>query len=104
MTHLTKQDHTLVAPVNPAPAPDLGTFEQRVRDTKRKAIMENIQLAEKNKNVLTQTLDENDNLVGVQQTVNFEEREPATEEMKNAQRDELYEKERNKAKADSHGP
>ena len=79
-------------------------FEQRVRDTKRKAILENIQLAEKNKNVLTQTLDENDNLVGVQQTVDFEEREPATEEMKNAQRDELYEKERNKAKADSHGP
>jgi len=67
-------------------------FDQRVRDTKRRAILENIKLAEKNNNVLTQTLDENDNLVGVQQTVNFEEREPATEEMKNQQRDELFDK------------
>lgn len=67
-------------------------FEQRVRETKRKAILENIKLAEKNNNVLTQTLDENDNLVGVQQKVDFEDREPATEEMKNKQRDELIEK------------
>jgi 8-oxo-dGTP pyrophosphatase MutT (NUDIX family) len=29
---LTKHDHTLVAPINPAPAPDISTFEQRVRE------------------------------------------------------------------------
>ncbi len=29
---MTMHDHTLVAPLNPAPAPDLGTFEQRVRE------------------------------------------------------------------------
>jgi hypothetical protein len=52
-------------------------FEQRIKETKRKAIEENIKLAEKSGNVLTQTLDENGNLVGVKETINFEEREVA---------------------------
>jgi hypothetical protein len=50
-------------------------FEDRVRDTKKKAIMENIEKAKKSGNVLTQTIDENGNLVGVKENVNFEERE-----------------------------
>jgi hypothetical protein len=50
-------------------------FEDRVRDTKKKAIMENIEKAKKSGNVLTQTIDENGNLVGVKENVNFEDRE-----------------------------
>ena len=52
-------------------------FDQRIKDTKRKAIEENIKLAEKSGNVLTQTLDENGNLIGVKERVNFDEREVA---------------------------
>jgi hypothetical protein len=52
-------------------------FDQRIKETKRKAIEENIKLAEKSGNVLTQTLDENGNLIGVKETVNFDEREVA---------------------------
>lgn len=52
-------------------------FEQRIKDTKKKAIEDNIKLAEKSGNVLTQTIDEEGNLVGVRETVNFEEREVA---------------------------
>jgi len=55
-------------------------FEKRVKDAKKKAIEENIKNAEKSGNKLTQTLDETGNLVGVQQTVDFEGREPTTEE------------------------
>jgi hypothetical protein len=50
-------------------------FEERIRDTKKKAIMENIEKAKKSGNVLTQTMDDNGNLVGVKETVNFDERE-----------------------------
>jgi hypothetical protein len=52
-------------------------FEQRIKDTKKKAIEENIKLAEKSGNVLTQTMDEQGNLIGVRETVDFEEREVA---------------------------
>lgn len=52
-------------------------FEQRIKETKRKAIEENIKLAEKSGNVLTQTLDEAGNLIGVKETVDFESREVA---------------------------
>lgn len=40
-------------------------FEQRIKETKQKAIQENIKNAEKSGNVLTQTIDEQGNLVGV---------------------------------------
>jgi len=50
-------------------------FEERVRETKKKAILENIENAKKSGNVLTQTMDEEGNLVGVKETVNFEDRE-----------------------------
>lgn len=52
-------------------------FEQRIKDAKKKAIEENIKLAEKTGNVLTQTMDENGNLVGVKETVDFDSREAA---------------------------
>jgi len=50
-------------------------FDNRVKETKRKAIEENIKLAEKSGNALTQTIDEEGNLIGVREKVNFDERE-----------------------------
>ena len=41
------------------------TFEQRIKETKQKAIEENIKKAEKSGNTLSQTIDEQGNLVGV---------------------------------------
>jgi hypothetical protein len=55
-------------------------FELRVREAKRKAIKENLEKAQKSGNVLTQTIDENDQLCGVSKTIDFENREVATEE------------------------
>jgi hypothetical protein len=52
-------------------------FEQRIKETKKKAIEENIKLANKSGNVLTQTMDEEGNLIGVKETVDFESREAA---------------------------
>jgi len=52
-------------------------FDKRVFETKKKAIEKNVELAKKSGNVLTQTMDENGNLIGVRETVNFEEREAA---------------------------
>jgi len=52
-------------------------FEKRIRETKRKAIQDNIEMAKKSGNILTQTIDENDNLIGVKETINFEDREAA---------------------------
>lgn len=50
-------------------------FEERVRESKKKAIMENIEKAKQSGNVLTQTIDEEGNLTGVNNTINFDERE-----------------------------
>lgn len=50
-------------------------FEERIRETKKKAIMENIEKATKSGNVLTQTMDKEGNLVGVKETVDFDSRE-----------------------------
>jgi len=52
-------------------------FDQRVRDAKRKAIEENVKKARESGNKLTQTLSESGELVGVNKTVNFDEREVA---------------------------
>jgi hypothetical protein len=41
------------------------SFEQRVKESKQKAIQENIKNAEKSGNTLTQTIDEQGNLIGV---------------------------------------
>jgi hypothetical protein len=68
-----------------------SAFEQRVKETKKKAIEENIKLAEKSGNVLTQTMDDDGNLVGVRETVNFEEREAADVETTNIRNEMLRE-------------
>ena len=66
-------------------------FEERVRETKRKAIMENIEKAKSSGNVLTQTIDEEGNLQGVQENVNFEDREVSTTESAQLQNELLLE-------------
>jgi len=66
-------------------------FDQRIRETKKKAIEENIKLAEKSGNVLTQTIDEDGNLVGVKETVDFEGREVADTETTNIRNELLRE-------------
>lgn len=55
-------------------------FERRIKETKKKAIEENIKLAEKSGNVLTQTLDDEGKLIGVKETVDFDAREVADPE------------------------
>jgi hypothetical protein len=55
-------------------------FDRRVKEAKKKAIEENIRNAEKSGNSLTQTIDEDGNLIGVKQTVNFEQRDAANPE------------------------
>lgn len=45
-----------------------NAFEQRIKDTKKKAIEENMKNAEKSGNVLTQTIDNEGNLIGIQNT------------------------------------
>lgn len=58
-------------------------FEERVRETKKKAIMENIEQAKSSGNVLTQTIDEEGNLNGVIENVDFESREVNTAQSAN---------------------
>jgi hypothetical protein len=55
-------------------------FDKRVKETKQKAIEENIAKAEQSGNVLTQTINEEGDLIGVRETVNFEDREVANDE------------------------
>ena len=55
-------------------------FDKRIRETKQKAIEDNIKLAEKSGNVLTQTMDDEGNLIGVKETVDFDSREEADPE------------------------
>jgi hypothetical protein len=57
-----------------------SAFEQRVKETKQKAIEENIKVAEKSGNTLTQTIDEQGNLVGVN---NINTQEAALKEQEN---------------------
>ena len=52
-------------------------FDARVRDAKRKAIEENVKKARESGNKLTQTLSEDGELMGVNKTVNFDDREVA---------------------------
>ena len=69
-------------------------FEQRLKETKQKAIEENIKNAEKSGNALTQTIDEAGNLVGIanmntQETVLAEKEEISVSDI----RSELFESE-----------
>jgi len=53
-------------------------FEERVRETKKQAIMDNIENAKSSGNVLTQTIDEEGNLNGVVENTDFDSREVDT--------------------------
>ena len=66
-------------------------FEKRVLETKRKAIEENVRKARETGNKLTQTIDDDGNLVGVKETVDFESREVATEEGAKEHNDKVIE-------------
>jgi hypothetical protein len=55
-------------------------FEERVRETKKQAIRENIEKAQKTGNLLTQTIDEEGNLSGVTENIDFDSREETTPE------------------------
>lgn len=67
-------------------------FERRVKETKKKAIQENIELAKKSGNVLTQTINEDGQLIGVRETVNFDDREVAEKDGNINIRNELLKK------------
>jgi len=66
-------------------------FEKRVKDSKKKAIEENIKNAQKSGNKLTQTMDEQGNLVGVKETVDFESRTATTDEETKAYNESVLE-------------
>ena len=70
-------------------------FEERVRESKKQAIMENIEKAKASGNVLTQSIDEEGNLTGVKETVNFEEREVADTESTQIRNELLKEQQQN---------
>jgi len=55
-------------------------FDRRIKETKKKAIEDNIELALKSGNVLTQSLNEKGDLVGVKENNDFESREAANDE------------------------
>ena len=71
-------------------------FEQRVKETKQKAIEENIKKAEKSGNNLTQTIDEKGNLIGINnmstKELTFSQNDKETEPITTADiRAELFE-------------
>jgi len=66
-------------------------FEKRVKDSKKKAIEENIKNAQKSGNKLTQTMDEQGNLVGVKETVDFESRTATTDDETKAYNESVLE-------------
>jgi hypothetical protein len=69
-----------------------SAFEQRVKETKQKAIEENIKNAEKSGNMLTQSIDEQGNLIGVNNANTQEETLKANDTISAADiRAELFE-------------
>jgi hypothetical protein len=76
-------------------------FEERVRETKKKAIQENIEKAKENNNVLTQTIDEEGNLTGVKETVDFDSREAADPETTKARNEALIQAANDKTKLET---
>ena len=55
-------------------------FDERIKETKRKAIEDNIKKAQESGNKLTQTIDDDGNLTGVMETVDFDSRTETTPE------------------------
>jgi hypothetical protein len=66
-------------------------FDKRIKETKRKAIEENIKKAEESGNKLTQTLNEEGELVGVLDTVDFDSRDVADEDERKAHEESVIE-------------
>lgn len=52
-------------------------FDKRVKDAKKKAIEDNIAKANASGNVLTQTMNDDGDLIGVREKINFDERDAA---------------------------
>ena len=77
-------------------------FEERVRESKKKAIAENIEKAKENDNKLTQRIDEEGNLIGVKETVDFDSREAVDVESAKLHNELLIENAM-KAKAEENG-
>jgi len=67
-------------------------FDKRVKDTKEKAIADNIVKAKESGNVLTQTINESGELVGVKDLIDFSTRDVADYEGRGAHEKELIEK------------
>ena len=67
-------------------------FDKRVKETKEKAIADNIKKAEESGNVLTQTLNEAGELVGVKDTIDFESRDVSNDADREAHEKALTEK------------
>jgi hypothetical protein len=67
-------------------------FDNRVKESKKKAIEENIKNAEKSGNKLTQTMSEQGDLVGVRETVDFDSRDAADIEETKKHNEEFIEK------------
>jgi len=65
-------------------------FEERVKASKKKAIEDNIKLASATGNKLTQTIDADGNLVGVN-TMNFDDREVVDENQRKEYEKQIYE-------------
>ena len=66
-------------------------FDKRVKEAKEKAIADNIKKAEESGNVLTQTLNDEGELVGVKDTIDFETRDVANDEDREAHANEVIE-------------
>ena len=66
-------------------------FDKRVKEAKQKAIADNIKKAEESGNVLTQTLNEEGELIGVKDTIDFESRDVANDEDREAHAKEVIE-------------
>ena len=67
-------------------------FDKRVKDTKEKAIADNIVKAKESGNVLTQTINESGELVGVKDLIDFSTRDVADDEGRGVHEKELIEK------------
>ena len=68
-----------------------AAFDQRVKDSKKKAIEDNIKLAEKTGATLTQTIDDNGNLIGISNMNTQEKLLSAKDDISVADiRDELF--------------
>lgn len=70
-------------------------FDKRVKETKEKAITDNIKKAEQSGNVLTQTINENGELVGVKDLIDFSSRDVSNDKDREIHEKELIEKSQN---------